>query len=235
MNWLDLIIIVAVTLGILSGFRKGLGRMLARVVGLVVALFVAALAARPVASWADSTWELVAKLSSILSRHLRLPHELATSDLITTPLGSILERLQLTAVVPGLGPALERFLNDSLAPALARGSMTVGAFIHEGLARILLVVAAFFVVFLVVRSVTGLAVTLVTAPLRIGGVDRLLGAAFGGLERAALLAIILGVLAPWLGMPNLAFMNAAVVGSRYAPGLIAAFYRYSPFIYGFIP
>lgn len=235
MNWLDLTILVIVALGVLSGVRQGLGRMLARLAGLVVGLLVAALSAQPVASWADSQWGLVARLVAMVSRYLHLPPELANRELATAPLSVILEQLRLPAAASGLMPALERFLAQSVAPALARGTATVGAFIHDGLARLLLLISAFFVVFLVARWVTGAAVALFLSPLRLGGIDRLLGAAFGGLERLAVLAVVLGVLAPWLSVPALAFMHAAMDASRYAPMLMNAFLRYAPLIYRVMP
>jgi len=235
MNWLDLVILIIVVLGVLSGLRQGAGRMLARWVGLIVALIAAALSAPPIAAWADAQWGLIARSAAFISRYVRLPRELAELELSTASLAAFLEHLRLPGGAPDLLPALEHFLSQNVAPALARGTATIGAFVHDGLARLLLVVSVFLVVFVVARWITAAAVAAILSPLRLAGIDRMLGAALGGLERLVLLSIALGVLAPWLTMPALIFLHTAVDGSRYAPMLMNIFLRYSPVIYRVIP
>jgi uncharacterized membrane protein required for colicin V production len=235
MNGLDLLILIIVILGVLSGLRQGLGRMLARWAGLIVALIAGALSAQPIAAWVDTQWGLVPRLAAVISRYVRLPRELAELELSTQALAAFLEQTPLPVAAPDLLPALERFLSQNVAPALARGTTTMGAFIHDGLARLLLVVSVFLVVFVLARWVTVAVVASILSPLRLFSIDRLLGAALGGLERVAVLSVILGVLAPWLTMPALTFIHTAVEGSRYAPMLMSIFLRYSPVIYRVIP
>jgi len=230
LNWLDLLILAVVGLGVLSGLRLGFGRMCARLVSLLAAVAAAALAAAPLAAWSDGRWGLVTRLTPTISRYVQLPRALANLDLATAPLAGLLDQLHLPNMVPSLMPVLERWLNEGVAPALARGTTTVGAFIHDTMARMLLMAAVFFAVFLIVKWAIGLAITAALAPLRVGGVDRLLGAAFGGAEKALFLGITLGVLSPWFGTPALGFMNTAVAGSRYARALIDTFLRYYPLL-----
>lgn len=235
MNWLDALIAGLVVLSALLGFREGFTRMAARIGGLILALVLSPRLAGPLANWLDNQFDLVHRLTGFFARHLRLPSDMLGLDLATTPPAEILDRLGFLRLVPGLEMALGRFLDESLATAVAAGQTNVSLFVYEGLSRILLVVACFFVLFSLIRCIVAALTLLIGAPLYIGGVDRLLGAGLGALQSAVVLAVILGLLAPWLALPALGGLHESVVSSSYAPWLIQRFYDYSTFIYAFRP
>jgi uncharacterized membrane protein required for colicin V production len=233
MNWLDVTIVLGVVLGALIGFQRGFGGMLLRLVGFTVVLIVAALAAAPVAAWVNDRWAVRAELTQILARNLRLPAEVAGLELLTTPFRDILGWLPQLGLPPALEAALESWLTESVGPALARGQVTVGAFVYETLARVLLTAGCFFVVFIAGWAVAALTIFLMTLPLRVGGIDRLLGAALGAAEYALLAAVFLSMVAPWLRTSWLGWLEGAVAGSRLAPRLIDAFYGLTAAVYRF--
>ncbi len=235
MNWLDAVIIGLVVLAALSGFREGFTRMAARLGGLVLALLLAPRLAGPVARWLDEQFTLIDRLTSFFARHLRLPPDVLGLDLSNTASAEVLESLGFLRLVPGLQMALGRFLDESLAQAIMHGQTNVSWFIYDGLARILLIVGCFFVLFFLIRCTVHALTMLIAAPLYIGGIDRLLGASLGALQCAVVCAVILGLLAPWLTLPALEGLHESVIRSTYAPWLIQRFYDYSTFIYTFNP
>ena len=221
MNTVDLLIILLLVLGIISGYRKGFIGSLVGIVGSLVGLFTAYHYYPVVTQWLQQQFGLKEILGGYFNEHLVLPQAVSQFRLESlglskiSELGTLLDKVDMSeALHAQLLLYLEKFQATLALPA----SMSLGDIIHQFLATIIMNVAAFIVIWLFVAMLINLiaaALTRVATGTVFGGLNRFGGMALGLLLRVFTLTILIGLISPLLNLAELTepSLFSAVLGT----------------------
>lgn len=232
-NWLDLLLTLAVLTGLAAGYRRGLLGQATALVGYLIALKVAGRLAGPAVAWQEPYLGLVATLTRVLHARIPLPPELARAPLRTLAPDRL---AQVIGLLP-LPPSYQGNLTDKLAElAAAEG--------HRPLADVLFTqiatgaVTAFLFGLIALATAWGLVVVagrlsglLDHLPL-LGRANRWLGALIGGAEVVLLATLILGLLNPLLALPAASGLALAVAESTGAGWLMTLYAALTAWLFG---
>jgi uncharacterized membrane protein required for colicin V production len=199
MNWLDDLILAYMVVGAWFGLRLGLVGTVASLAAYAAALAAAVRLGDPLLAAANACWDLTGHLARWLAGAA------APVPVLLPPY-----RTQLGVAAAAPDPA-----------ALERAA-----------AALILHYAAFALVFLATRAAAWAILGPVVARAPRGGpagfVNAILGLCAGAAERAAVAAVLLGLVASMGAIAALAPLSRAVAASRLAPLLLAAFRAWQP-------
>ena len=218
-SWLDWVILATGVSGVLAGFRRGLLGSVLAVLGAGLAFVAAIRLGDPLAAWLQAHWEWEIHLAAWLRTHLTLPG--GTAQVPYSPAA-----VHVVAQQSG-NPALQQYSAGRSETALPAGTSprTVGGYLADVLAVHLAQALTFIGVLLGteagVVSATGYLLRGNARRRGFGWLDRVGGAGFGAAERLAVLGALLLGAATHGPFPGSVVLAAAVLHSRWAPGLMA--------------
>jgi uncharacterized membrane protein required for colicin V production len=232
LNILDIAIIVILLIFSIAGFSKGFLSSLLKLFSSVASLAIAVWLAKPVAVFIDgltnlSNWfaeEIGAAIAGIDTFFTATVG--VTPSTAWTPGGSIVGSDLKTAIdagVTGLSDIFKTALNFLIQDDVVLESGTViSEWFGEILGGIAMLIVAAIVVYIAIRIAIGILSKIfdaITKNPAIGGLDRLLGLAFGAVKGALLIAIIFGVYSVVVVIPGVetatsSFLDNSLIGKE---------------------
>ncbi len=227
MNWVDAAILTCLALGAIIGWMRGFIGMVLGIVGYVAALVLAIMGAGPVASWAEQQLGLAAPAQTAISKSLHLPAHMGAPIASSPSPEGLGEALSETGLSSALSSSAGSFISGLWREAGQEAASTLGSFLVQGLAHLVLVTLAFLIIFLVVRFAAwvvsrGLTSTLAKGAL--GSVNRSLGTLVGIAQYSLIAALIVGVVTVLGTFAPASGLSLAFSESRLAPTLLPAFF-----------
>lgn len=205
MNIVDLVIIVLIALGAVTGYRRGLIESLAGLFSNIIGFFAALKYYSSLVLWASTYFNLKMSLQTYFQTHLVLPVPLMQLKLDKVPLseiGNYLDKIKLPIV---LKAQLIEYIQSLEAGMLTQAKL--GDVIFQYLATAIINAGAFILIWFLVNILIMLIVGVVrsiTNNTVIGSVDHGAGLLIGMVLTGFTLTIIIGLLSPLLQVTNLA-------------------------------
>jgi membrane protein required for colicin V production len=219
LNFVDIIILIALAVGTIRGLRRGLIRSLLGLLGLVLGLVLASQFYRPLCQYLESRYSWVSSLAGSIAPHLPLATPVAfTPATDGSSLTNAIHNLSLPEFVTS-------YLTSSASAGVPPGS-TVGEALAYVLASGLVGVACFLFIFACVQLVAlvlGELMARVVAVTPLVILDRLAGLAMGLGWSAVILSLLVGGVGLLGTVPAFSFLQDALEGSKLAPALLSLF------------
>lgn len=215
-----MLLLVLIAGSIFSGYARGLLVMLVGVVGYVVSIWVAGHYAQPVLDWLNKAHNLTGRFATSLNGHVPIPPEL-----YHVPASALSpERAMVLLRALPVPEVYREHLVHNLATQ-AVGSVSLGEWLLRQFAAGILEGVCFLIISVLVGSLLFSVAVRVSRILShvplIGFLNRLGGAAIGGVESIVSLALLLGFLSPVMGFSDLSSMAGAVQHSAVANWLLS--------------
>ena len=205
MNIVDLVIMVLIALGAVTGYRRGLIESLAGLFSNIIGFFVALKYYSSLILWANTYLDMKLSLQTYFQKHLILPAPLMQLKLEKVPLpeiGNYLDKINLPVILKAqlaqyiqsleVGMLTQAVLGDVIYQYLANAIINAGAFILIWLSVNILIM----LIVGMVRSITNNTV--------IASFDHGAGLLIGTALTAFTLTIVIGLVSPLLQVTNLA-------------------------------
>lgn len=224
LNWVDAALLAFMVASIMFGYLRGFIRTVVGLCSYLVAMVVAGRYAAPALEWIDGHLGLTARLGAVFRQYVHLPADIAAAPIANVPLEAVRTQLDQLPLPPSYRTALVQQMVGTLGADPARSfadwltnQMVAG--VLKAVTFLLLVVAMVWVLHILARAVSGL---LDAIPLA-GGLNRLLGAATGGIVAALTAALILGLSAPLLSLPGVSALAAEIGTAATAPHFLGLY------------
>jgi uncharacterized membrane protein required for colicin V production len=222
---------VAAVTGFLAGLRRGVILSLAAIAAALGALGLAIHFSPGVAAYADARWHADAAVSSFLQHYMPLPDGSGQIPYSATALQLYLQQVQTQGTASAPYAASLRSMLAGAPPPAAPAS-TLGGVVDAALAQRLVAAGAFTAVVVAAEAALWLLAVLILGGAArrgwAGGVNALLGALLGMVERLVESAAALALLASLSVFPASSGLAAAIHHSRWAPLLLTALRRSVP-------
>lgn len=242
MNIVDFILIGFLLIGAGVGWRNGFIVTVVSALSSILGLVAAYLYYDDLGGFLNEKFGLQEPLSAFLQSHLTLPEllsQIRLQDILSVDLGAYLD-----TVLPDMQfkAGILSFFEHILSGFQGSLQLSLGEIIHQYLASALISIAAFFIIWAVVGSILQLFATAFRSVIYrtfLGQVDSLAGLLVGGVFTALVLAVLLGLFAPFLNLANVAESSpfsaaaGAIAEARLAPYFTAIFnFLFSKFTIG---
>jgi len=195
LNWIDTAILGCLAFGAGLGWFRGFIKMALGIIGLFAALLAAIFGSGPLAAWAERSLRLTDVTSSVISRRLDIPAGTGGFEAVPASPEGFGEALSASGLPSILSGNFHKFL-DALWILRGPGEhASLGSFILQGIAHMVLVSLVFFLIFVTVRlAVWFLASGLTTAvdASFLGSLNRSLGVLLGLAQYTLLISILAG-------------------------------------------
>lgn len=230
-NWLDWLMAFILLWGSIRGLARGFMLALFGIASYVLALAAAIVFTSRVTALVNNVWHLEASVAAFLNRTIRLPRTISAVDLATVPLNEVTARVRELALPAAYKDALMEKITRALALAAGPGDLTLGSFLYEAMAEIIVSTLVFVVLFSLTRGTIILIGRMAHNLMRPGilsWVNRLAGLTLGLVQGGLFLAVLLGIITPLLSLPALGFLADTIEASRLAGFFIDGFYLLNP-------
>ncbi|HEY8449575.1 MAG TPA: CvpA family protein [Bacillota bacterium] len=225
MTGLDVLLIIYIALGALSGFWAGLIRMVVALGGLLGSWLIAAFFTGRAVALADARWDVIDRLAAFASKY----GGFGADHPVVTDLRALIMALPLP---PALQEALLEAVQRSALLTAGQAGDAAGLLNHllaQGLANIL----AFTLLFVLARAAfavlaTALEAVIALSPLAL--VNRLAGAGLGLVRNAAIATLALGLITPVAVLFDQTWFMTIVQRSTLASRLLDVFHTVSPWL-----
>ncbi|MEW6243801.1 MAG: CvpA family protein [Bacillota bacterium] len=228
MSILDIVIVVLLCVGAVDGARRGFVRLILGMAALVGALAAGVIGAKPLAVWVDSRYGVVVKVSKWLLRYLHIPQEFLSARLEVTGLESFLEELAVLRVPRAYTQVITGVIENDLKRVLATGVQTWGEMLAYAVANLIVIAAAFLIIFILVRMLISVLAGLVTVSIDrtpVGWANSALGLVAGFAKQALIIAILLGLVSSLVTVPGMDWLSQQIGSSKLSHYFLTTFYK----------
>ncbi|MFA6796487.1 MAG: CvpA family protein [Bacilli bacterium] len=191
-DWISIVYIVILVLGLIIGAKKGFFQMMLSLLGVIFCFVAAYFLAAPVASWAKSTFEWDDTLINSIYDWFLSKSSAASQVLNRSDAELAMPTLVGALGVPGVFQSyVSSFALSSIPEAGA--TLPVGIYIAEGLSNIAFTVASFLAVFIAAAIVLAILKHFakeLTKHNLIGSLDKFVGAAIGLVIAASVVVLV---------------------------------------------
>lgn len=239
MEWLqaltpvDYAIIAVIGAALLIGWVRGLVEVLMGFLVFVVAAFVAGRYAGAVLAILNRMWDLQHRLAAVFVRRLNLPPEAHNVPASAIPLERAADWIRSIPIPAGFKETLAQRLVEWSHSA---GSQTAADFITSQLAAGVLTTIVFVVMVALIAWILAILSKLVSDQVKeiplVGTANRLLGSAVVGLEAAAFVALVVGLVGPALSMYGGGAAGNAIQSAQLAPYFLSMYHWLRAFMFG---
>ncbi|HWI63845.1 MAG TPA: hypothetical protein VNT75_18570 [Symbiobacteriaceae bacterium] len=239
MEWLqaltpvDYAIIAVIGAALLIGWVRGLVEVLTGFLVFVVSAFIAGRYAGAVLGVLNRMWHVQQQLADVFARRLNLPPEAQRIPASAIPLEKAADWLRLIPIPKGFRETLAQRLTEWSQSA---GSQTAADFITSQLAKGVLTTFVFVVMIALISWGLMLLSRLVSDQIKeiplVGTANRLLGSAVVGLEAAAVMALLVGLVGPTLSMYGGPTVGQAMQNAQLAPYFLSLYHWLRTFLFG---
>jgi uncharacterized membrane protein required for colicin V production len=215
LNILDIAIIAIMLIFSLSGFARGFLASLLKLFSSVVSLAIAVWLAKPVAVFINSFYDLNAWFSDKISAAIINIDEGFFSSAVTEPTTGADLKNSIAENVDGLSDVFKTALRFLIRDDVTIETGTVvGEWIGQMLAGIAMLVTATIAVYIAIRIAVAILSRIfdaITKSPAIGGLDRLLGLAFGAVKGAFIIAVVFAVYSVIVIVPGVESATSSIL------------------------
>lgn len=227
LNWLDVVILLVLLLGIIRGLRAGFIRLLLGLVGFVLGFWGASTWARSAVQLSERSFRAVTVLASVIRRYIDIPTDVALMPIKAISPSDIMAGVRTLPLPPDLKTSIARYLNSLLSNMNTVPTATVGDFLYKAFASLCLHAVAFLLILYIIRGIALVMADVLSQTFAQGSAgaltNGLLGAALGLAQSAISLVAIIGLLTPLVNLSPSADLARVFATSRIAPALSRSF------------
>ncbi len=228
MNWVDWVIVVVILGTTMTGFRRGFVLTLTGLIAQIGSLVAAYFLTKPVASFLETRFGWASSLAGFLGKYIHLPADFSSTGVSNLSSGQLWSMLERSGLPEQYKDAVVTWIADSPGTAV----VTLDRFIHQSLGMLLLNVLVFVGLLFIARWVItlfGKGVSEAVHTVGAGGLDRVGGLALGAAQGGLFVALILGLIMPFVATWSPAGA-AAVNASRLGTLFLSGFYVIVPWL-----
>lgn len=229
MNLVDIIIVIFIAWGAFKGFKRGFINTLGGLFGWIIALVLAVIFNANFKSFLDQQFGLTGKLGDWLGERFPLPAEIDEASSSPEDIEQVVESLPM----PGF---MQDILSDKVISLSAEesGPESLSVVFGHGIAEMLVIGLSFLALFFIISFIIKIMLTIVSkgvsiTPLR--GINRLGGFIIGAGVYSFILAVVIGVLYPFLAATD-TFIGEQIKTSTAVGMLMNIYGQISSYILG---
>jgi len=228
MSIADVVIVVLLCVGAIDGARRGFVRLILGVAALFGALAAGVMGAKPLAIWVDYRYGVVVRVSKWLLRYLHMPQEFLSTRLEVAGVESFLEGLAVLRVPRAYTQVITGVIESDLKHMIAAGVQTWGEMLAYAVANLMVIAAAFLIIFIVVRMLISALAGMISVSIDktpVGWANSALGLVAGLAKQALIITILLGLVSSLVTVPGMDWLSQQIGSSTLSHYFLTAFYK----------